>query len=86
MRTIAEQCQREADDRPEHRKLIATALDRKHKHPAVVQVGEGGGKQKVDAEERRKRSGVDAEDEGDVAGRLIQPTEPSPPGPRDSKN
>src|SRR5258706_415742 len=76
-RAVAHEREREADDRPEQRILVAAALG--GEHPAVAHVAQIGREEQVNPEKDRNPSRIDPEDERQSAERLVDHDGPGEP-------
>src|SRR2546427_7484216 len=77
IRAVAHEREREADDRPERRVLVAAALG--GEHPAVAYVAQIGRKEQVNPAKDSNPSRIDPEDERQSAERLVDHDDPGEP-------
>src|SRR5436309_1481149 len=77
IRAVAHESEREADDRPEQRILVAAALG--GKHPAVACMAQVGREEQVNPEKDRNPSRIDPEDEREAPERLVRHDDPGEP-------
>src|SRR3989449_224145 len=77
IRALAHEREREADDRPEQRILVAAALG--GEHPPVAYVAQIGREEQVNPEKDRNPSRIDSEDERQSAERLVDHDDPGEP-------
>src|SRR2546426_2436830 len=76
-RAVAKESEREADDRPEQRILVAAALG--GEHPPVGYVAQVGREEQMNPEQDRNPSRIDSEDERQSAERLVDHDDPGEP-------
>src|SRR5258706_7309280 len=76
IRAVAHEREREADDRPEQRILVAAAFSGEHPPVGVTQIGR---EEQVNPEKDRNPSRIDSEDERQSAERLVDHDDPGEP-------